>query len=101
VKAYVGLGVDFGGSFPRGAVYLSLRAWRGGCRVHFGFKQREGRETLCISACVRVLYLDDSEGLVRESERKREKSMSVEVMRGEKKKINKQILQGTTINFHI
>jgi hypothetical protein len=53
----------------------------------FWFQAREGRETLCISACVRVLYLDDSEGLVRESERKREKSLSVELMRGEKKKI--------------
>lgn len=48
----MGFGVDFGGSFPRGAVYLSLRAWReGGSRVHFGFKQERGKRD---SAFVRV-----------------------------------------------
>jgi hypothetical protein len=39
--------------------------------VHFGFKQERGkRDSVCVSTCVRVPYLDDSEGPMRESERR-------------------------------
>lgn len=57
MKVFVGLGADFGGSFPRGAVYLSLRAWReGGCRVHFGFKQERGkRDSVYVRASLTLL----------------------------------------------